>query len=847
MKTRTWLTFWVLPFSLFLGLALTPGSASNIADSLTRSAPVELMRAGKELYEAHRFAEAAAAWQQAAGIYENLGDGSQRAIALSNLSAALQQLGRWEEAKSAVASSLKLLQAGAPGSATAVQRARALNTQGSLQLATGQPEQALASWQQAADAYRQVGDRAGAASATINQAQALQALGQYRRALRALELVSQTLEPQPDSPLKAAGLRSLGDALRLTGDLKRSQQVLQQSLDIAQRLLSKQAESDALFSLGNTAYASQEHAAALDYFQQAFTESTSPKTKAESLLNQLSLLVESKNWPAARSLLPQIQLQIASLPQSRTSVYAQINFAENLRKLSEDRSNEVSTEEIARLLATAAQQASNLGDTRSEAYALGFLGELYERTQQWSYAQKLTAQALLKAQAINAPDIAYRWQWQLGRLLKARGDVEGAISAYSQAVSTLQSLRTDLVAINQELQFSFRESVEPVYRQLVELLLDKQPSQKNLKQARAVIESLQLAELDNFFRDACLDTKPVEIDRVDPKAAVFYPIILENRLAVILSLPGENLRYWAVPLEAGKVEETLIELRKALVTRTSKDFLPLSQKVYQWLIQPAEADLASSKIETLVFILDGALRNIPMAALHDGKQYLVEKYGIALTPGLQLLEAKPLQRGQLKALTAGLTEERSGFSALPNVAVEVERIQSQLPGEVLLNQQFTSKALQKEISQSSFPVIHIATHGEFSSKAEDTFILTWDGRINVTEFDSLLRASDERRSNNRAIELLVLSACKTAAGDNRAALGLAGVAVRAGARSTLATLWYINDAATAPLMSEFYRELTDAKVTKAEALRRAQLSLLKYPEYRHPIYWSPYVLVGNWL
>ena len=847
MNNCFWLTFYLFPCSLCLGLVSTQVQASNIAAPKALTSPLELMQQGRELYEAHRFAEAAAVWQQAAGIYENLGDGSQRAIALLNLSAALQQLGRWEEAKDAVASSLNLLHAGVLGSATAVHRARALNTQGSLQLATGQPEEALASWQQAADAYLLAGNQAGALGATINQAQALQALGLYRRALKALEQVQQTLEPQPDSLLKAAGLRSLGDALRLTGDLKKSQQVLQESLQIAQRLQLKQAASDALFSLGNTAHASEEHSAALDYFQQAFIASTLPKTKVESLLNQLSILLERKQWPDASALVPQIQLQLANLPQSRTSVYAQINFAENLKKLSEGSSNGVSTEEIARLLATAAQQASSLGDARSEAYALGFLGGLYERTQQWSSAQKLTQQALLKAQAINAPDIAYRWQWQLGRLLRARGEVEEAILAYSQAVNTLQSLRTDLVAVNQELQFSFRESVEPVYRQLVELLLDKQPSQKHLKQARAVIESLQLAELDNFFRDACLDTKPVEIDKVDAKAAVFYPIILENRLAVILSLPGENLRYWATPLEAGKVEATLVELRKALVTRTSKDFLPLSQKVYQWLIQPAEADLASSKIETLVFVLDGALRNIPMATLHDGKQYLVEKYGIALTPGLQLLEAKPLQRAKLKVLTAGLTEARSGFAALPNVALEVEKIKSELPAEVLLNQQFTSKALQKEISQSSFPVVHIATHGEFSSKAEDTFILTWDGRINVTEFELLLRASDESRSKNRAIELLVLSACKTAAGDNRAALGLAGVAVRAGARSTLATLWYINDAATAPLMSEFYRELADSKVTKAEALRRAQLSLLKYPEYRHPIYWAPYVLVGNWL
>ncbi len=145
----------------------------------------------------------------------------------------------------------------------------------------------------------------------------------------------------------------------------------------------------------------------------------------------------------------------------------------------------------------------------------------------------------------------------------------------------------------------------------------------------------------------------------------------------------------------------------------------------------------------------------------------------------------------------------------------------------------------------SFPVVHLATHGQFSSKADETFILTWDGRINVNQLDTLLRIRETESPN--AIELLVLSACQTAAGDKRAALGLAGIAVRAGARSTLASLWNVDDKSTAELMSQFYRELTSQKLTKAEALRQAQLALLNNPKYQHPLFWAAYVLVGNWL
>lgn len=514
--------------------------------------------------------------------------------------------------------------------------------------------------------------------------------------------------------------------------------------------------------------------------------------------------------------------------------------------------------DVAQILATAVQQAKSLGDQRAEAYALGNLGSLYEQAQQWSSAKDLTQQALLLAQSINAADIAYRWQWQLGRLLKAQGDTQGAIATYTEAVNTLKSLRSDLVAINPEIQFSFRDQVEPVYRELVDLLLpsqnNAQPSQKDLAQARNVIESLQLAELDNFFREACLEANTVLLDKVvdqdNPTAAVIYPIILPDRLEVILKIPQQPLRHYTIRQSQLQVEQTLEELRQKLTEPdTIRDVRALSQQLYRWLIQPAEAELKHSGVKTLVFVLDGALRNIPMAALYDGKQYLVEKYAVALSPGLQLLDPKPLPQGRLKALTAGLSQAPANYPypALPAVKSEFNLIQQAgVSISPLLDQQFTSKSLATEIDSSSFNVVHLATHGQFSSQAKNTFILASDGPINVKQLDNLLRTRNQGRPE--VIELLVLSACETASGDKRAALGLAGVAVRAGARSTLASLWQIDDEATAIFIGEFYKELTNAKLTRAEALRQAQLTLLKkYPNYSRPGYWAPYVLVGNWL
>ena len=612
------------------------------------------------------------------------------------------------------------------------------------------------------------------------------------------------------------------------------------------------------------------------------------------------MLLESQPWigddelTKAADLWPSIQAEMNNLPASRAGIYAQINLAQIYLKLQKRGASVArfslplpTAIEINKILTKAAEQARILGDKKAEAYAVGSLGTLYERSKQWQPAESLTNQALSLVSSSKAADITYQYFWQLGRIHKAQADIEKslgntdkaekyietAIVAYTNAFENLRSLRSDLVAINPEVQFSFRDSVEPVYRQLVALnlqvaksLISKgkiDDSQKSLKQARNVIESLQIAELNNFFQDACVDVKTQHIDEVDRTAAIIYPIILEQQLEVIVRLPGGKLLLYTPTnpnnnsqvITQQELENTLTELRSGEKNASiqsiasSNNFLPLTQKVYDWLIRPIETGLQESQAKILVFVLDGELRNIPMAVLHDGSQYLVEKYAIALTPGLQLLNPQPLLQTQLRALIAGATNapsfQANNLNPLPGVQRELNQISATLPNnDKRENENVTKANLQAIIDRVPFPVVHIATHGQFSSNAEKTFILDWNGEINVKDLDGLLRGINRKRP----IELLVLSACETVAGDSRAALGLAGVAVRAGARSTLATLWQVNDESTALFMSEFYSELAQSKgqVNKAEALRRAQVKLLKDSKYQHPYFWAPYVLVGNW-
>jgi CHAT domain-containing protein len=807
-----------------------------------------LLNQGRSLYAAGRFAESAKLWEAASASFELQGDVINQAWSLSYLSLAFQNLGDWQKAELYITNSLNILQrVNKDKKENSAILGVALNTLGNLKLSMGQPEAALKAWQDAERTYATSGDESGKIGSQINQAQALQALGLYRRAQKLLIGVNQQLQNQPDSVIKAKGLQSLGVVLQIVGDIKQSQEILKQSLLLSDRLNSTENLTDILFSLGNTARELGQIPQALDYYQQVQVKATNPQLQVEAQLNQLSLYLETSQLKSAQAIIAPIKSQLTQLPPSRMSVYAAVNFARSLTKISKlDAGESTLYHEAAIVLASAVKQADGLNDLRAKAYALNELGKLYYQQQQLSDALKLSQQALNIAQEINAADIAYQAAWQVGRIFKTKGDTQDAIAAYDFSVKTLKSLRGDLVAMNRDVQFSFQESVEPIYREFVDILLESHPSQKNLKQARETIEALQLAELDNFFREACLNGKPEQIDQLDKQAAVIYPIILGDRLEIIVSIPGQVLTSYKTAIPKAEIEQTIKQMRQSLNPAFPKEnALSVSQQLYNLLIRPAESQLANSGVKTLAFVLDGSLRNLPMAALYDGKHYLVEKYSLALSPGMQLMQTRSLKSEKLKVITAALTEARQGFKALPAVKSEVTEIQAEISGKVLLNEQFTDANLQTAIKSTPFTVLHLATHGQFSSKLDETFILTWDGKINVKQLSEFLKSRNE--ADSTPVELMVLSACQTAKGDNRAILGLAGVAVRSGARSTLATLWAVKDDSTAKFMVQFYKNLKKPGISKAEALRQAQLTFIQDADFDHPFYWSPFVLVGNWL
>ncbi|OAB62460.1 hypothetical protein AY599_21770 [Leptolyngbya valderiana BDU 20041] len=838
------------------GVAVPPLLAANARSVIVEpsAAATPWLEQGRRHYESGRLSEAIDAWQQAATLSDRQGAFLDAVLAHSYLSLAYQDLGHWRQAEVLLDRAIEAIDPTRDDSRASAVYAQAFNILGNFQLNLGRAEAALNSWEQAGRWYARAGDELGRLGAEIDRAQALQVLGLYRRSQLLLDEANADLATLPDSAVKATGLLSLGNALYVLGDRHEARRVLEDSLAIARRLDETFDFSPILLALGNTERADNNFEAAADYYDRAATAATTVLGRIEAQVNSASLFAQQKTPDVALPRLSALYEALEDLPPSRRGVYARVNFTQSWLELSEQTPElPLDRTAIAQLLADAVLQARQLDDPRSEAYALGQLGRLYEESQQWTEARRLTERALSVAQTVDANDIAARWQWQLGRVLKQQGDYESAISVYSSALESLQGLRRDLAAIAPEAQFSFRDSVEPVYRQLVDLLLtpngpDAEIPQANLQKARETLEALQLAELDNFFREACLDARPVQIDAIDANAVVVYPIVLPDRLAVVLSIPGQPLRHYATPVLEEEIDRTLEDWVQYLNPIFPERLrLERAQTLYDWLIRPAESLLERRDTETLVFVLDGMLRNLPMAALHDGERYLIERYAVALAPSLRLLRGNENESSEMSlALMGGLSESRRGYAALPGVKAEIQKISSLLTGEILLDREFTEARVRGQVRERPFSILHLATHGQFSSDAEETYLVTWDGEIKVKDLDRLLRS---RETGTRVpIDLLVLSACQTAAGDKRAALGLAGFAVRSGARSTLATLWAVNDLSTPQLMEAFYEHLRrHPERSKAEALRQAQLTLIQTSQYNHPFYWSPFVLVGNWL
>ncbi len=884
-----YITVFLLGLFISIGLNSTTPASSNTSDTIA------VVNQAQQNYQNGNYQAALQLLEQASASFAEQGQTLQQAQTQALISLAQQQLGSWQPARQAIDYGMALLAPTANTSNKQQVNGQLNNALGHFYQRQGQNLKAIRAWEIAESSYQSIGDHTARINVTIAKIQALEAMGFYRRACtQGLTLFDpaldncETLNPENVTALfpQTRSLRrpqlvdieasgSLANSLLLLGKLSAAEIAINQAESWQRKnnhansgvtnkiALTKGNIAQAVANLARDRgdeelFVNRQQLAREQY--QLVADSPTPESLLAKI-NLLELYTATQQWQPALQLANQSDRFLEKIPSNHQGLQSKLILARSLARLKQNQQPIAqSWAKIAQLYQAIFDEATSFANYRLQSLALGELGTLaYEQNLTTIDAQVKLEQALQIAQSQQVPEIAYRWQWQLGKIYRDRADLDRAILAYQAAVTNLQQLRSDLVALDREIQFSFREQVEPVYREFTELLLVAQaPTQveatNNLRQARDAIEALQIAELDNYFKDACVTTQKRSVEEIDPHAAVIYTMLLPDQnsqihLEVILSLADGSLQHHETVLPQAKFQETVNLLGNYLMQPDRKiASQALAQEVYGWLIAPLEPALkmATPEVKTLVFVLDGVLQSLPMSALYNGDRYLLEDYAIAITPGLRTLktESKP---EQFLALAGGISESVASFSSLKGVTSELASIDTNLEAQTLVNSELTKPNLDRLINSQPFSIVHLATHGQFSSNPDKTFLQLWDRRLTVEEFSLLLQ--QRVLNSERPIDLLVLSACETARGDRRATLGLAGMSVRTGIGATVATLWQVNDRSTTALMSRFYHYLSQQpELTKAEALRQAQLDLWQVSgrNWQTPLYWSAYVIVGNW-
>jgi len=740
---------------------------------------------------------------------------------------------------------------GPPSAGTLLQQGSQLFQQGAF-------GEAVMRWQEAAQAFAQAERPLEQSDALTGLAQAYLALGYSTKAAQSLELALTLVQPTRDRNRLATVMGALGQVYLEAGRMDAASQYLLDALRLAKEAGDAPRSAIILNNLGKLRAAQQQEAQALEAFAESrkLAEAAHrPAAASIATVNSAQTLLRLNRTEEAKTWFDQALPQLRSLPDSHDKAYGLINLALGYAGLRSRRAD--AGEQLLILAAAVLEDASvvaqGIGDARAASYAFGYRAHLYEQAQRYQEALLLTRLAVAAAQRVQAPESLYRWQWQTGRLLKALGQLDVAIAAYARAAETVQSIRPEMAVGSGGIAVPFRESGGRLFYELADLLLQRaaatsepKEAQVYLTKARDAVELFKAAELRDYFQDECVDarqSRTTSLDEVSKQAAVIYPIILPDRTELLVSLPS-GLQRFIVPVSNDRLTEEIRAFRHKLEKSTTREYLPHAQQLYTWLIRPVEPSLSQFSINTLVFVPDGALRTIPMAALHDGERFLISKYAVATTPSLTLTDPRPLRRETITAFSAGLTEAVQGFPPLTHVSEELQTIKRLYGGTLLLNREFLVSRMEKELKELPFSMVHIASHGQFESDVKKSFLLTFDDKLTMDRLEQFVGLY---RFREAPLALLVLSACETAAGDDRAALGLAGVAIKAGATSALATLWLISDEASTKLVSEFYRQLQDPSLSKAVALQRAQLKMLNDPVYFHPAYWAAFLLLNNWL
>jgi CHAT domain-containing protein len=671
--------------------------------------------------------------------------------------------------------------------------------------------------------------------------------GDTDAAIRSLNQAADQLGSIPVKTESIPLLRGVADKFRSLGARSSAVPILQRGIAIAE-VVDPESVTSLLSELGNTQGEIEDHAAAKATFERLLSK-VPPRNMLGRAAVYISLLkAEVRGNDNEAEILRMINgfSSAASNISPESSCDLLIQFVGTVLK-SESAKNHIPA--LNSYLDTSLGIARSNGDRINESYALGFKGGVAEINDQLPRALKLTRDALLVSLQAGLPGHIYRWQWQVGRLQAKAGNRTEAIATYREAVVSLGKVQSELLKGS---YIVFRERVLPVYNELIDLLLIEAAAETSavrrqtlLVSVQQTVEQFNKSEVLDYFDDDCLlPQETTQLDSIAADVAVIYPIVMADRLVVVAKL-ADGIHQYVHQIGEGKLKQLVLDFRESVEDYDSDKELyqDLGGELYDLIIRPMETSLASFNVTRLLFVPSSMFRTIPMAALYDGNEFLIENYDIVTTLGLELTDPRPFGEAVGTPMLGGISESVQGFSALPGVATELKAIQQTFGGDIMLDRDFSVESVAEELGLGSYSMVHLATHGVFVREASNSYLLGYDQKLTL---DRLQDSVGNRRFLGNPLDLLVLSACETAAGDDRAALGLAGVSLKAGARTTVASLWPISDEATSRLMTDFYGELK-AGTGKAAALRAAQLNLVNDPVFNHPNFWSAFLLIGNGL
>lgn len=731
--------------------------------------------------------------------------------------------------------------------------------------------------------------------ATLASGESYRDQGNYALAASKFSSVLAQAEQMGDKLTQAMATAALGYNYYLARDNVKAQPLLEKS-----SLLVKSLNSPALAALID------------DYLGMLYLSLQQPDNAAISFANALKnaqiahndeLIVGIRvnqaeletNAQSRLRLLENVSNDALKLNNTPVKINLLLAIGEQLLALATDDTATVAKQQLLKstyyVLDNAYQLADTAGQVRLRSQAEGYLARLYAAQRLNQDALAWLDKAIFDAQQVNATDLLMQWEIQNGKLLYVAGDMNAALQAYQRAVKHLADVRHSLPVTFHNGHSSIKEIIDPIYRGSADIFLlqaAKAPAgaekQRLLGQAIDAMETIKQNELEDFFNDRCLVAEDVSLNlktALLPDIGIVYPIILPDRIELLFRA-GESSEFeqQSVAISSSEVIDTAAEMAQYLRDGVG-NYRPDSRKMYSWLLKAYDDTLKAKKISTVVYVPDGSLRQVPYAALLNGKKFAIEDYAIVTLPGLTLKKNLATEHKKPNALIAALskpdgasvdellrspvkgvlgergivdmgpmsstTDKKQTRSllveklSLPSVTNEVSDLQKNMDNTTLLNQSFTYDGFNDSIGSGDYSIIHVASHGYFGKSADDSFVMTYDRNLKLRDFQTILSNKNIKKN---PISLLTLSACQTAEGDDRALLGFSGIAIKTNAMSAIGTLWSVNDAATASFMRNFYSNLNT--LPKAQALRQAQLALLRSNDLKHPYYWSPFVLVGNW-